>query len=78
MNKSTQEQYMQRAWDAVNRAATLGGHAESAAYSNNNQHKAGPLAEAGALWADVARTYLTIAAALPDPLPELPTTGTEF
>lgn len=79
MNKSTQEQYVSLAWTAASRAAALAGDAENAARIDNDPRQAEALAAAGALWADVARTYTSIAAVLPDPLPELPTTGpTEY
>jgi hypothetical protein len=77
-NESTADQYVRLAWNAVSRAATLAGHAESAAHSSDRRHYAEPLAAAGALWADVARSYAAIAGVLPDPLPELSTGGTEF
>ena len=78
MNQSTHEQYVSLAWTAASRAAALAGDAENGARIDNDPRQAGALAAAGALWADVARTYITIATALPEPLPELPTGGTEY
>jgi len=52
--------------DAVCRAERLAGHAEEAARSNDFRHKAAPLAEAGALWSDIAKAHAAIAAVLPD------------
>ncbi|MFE1748988.1 hypothetical protein ACFW88_00280 [Streptomyces anandii] len=52
---------------ALERAAGLAREAEQHARSNDSRHKAAPLAAAGSLWADIARTHTAIAAALPEP-----------
>jgi hypothetical protein len=53
---------------AATRAASLAREAESYARSNDSHHrgKAEPLAAAGTLWAELARTHAAIAAALPE------------
>ncbi|WP_371670015.1 hypothetical protein OG985_21670 [Streptomyces sp. NBC_00289] len=51
---------------ATTRAAALARDAEVAAQSSERRHQAAPLAAAGALWADIARTHVAIAAALPE------------
>ena len=73
MSMSTKEQFIQLAWNAVSQAERLAHDAERYARSGEG-HRAEPLATAGVLWADVARSYTAIAAVLPEPLPELPTT----
>lgn len=78
MNKTTQEQYVHLAWDATAKAEQLAREAERYARDEDFRHKVEPLAAAGSLWADVAQSYAAIAAVLPEPLPELPTTGTEY
>jgi hypothetical protein len=50
---------------AVVRAEHLAADAERAAHGDARS-KAEPLAAAGALWADIARTHAAIAQALPD------------
>lgn len=77
MDQSLQEQYVRRAWNAVGRAEILAQHAEGAAHSVDRQEQAPALAAAGSLWADIARTYTAIAAALPESHPELPTASDE-
>ncbi|MFJ2259493.1 hypothetical protein ACIOKD_14325 [Streptomyces sp. NPDC087844] len=64
---TTQQQYVRLAWNAVSKAADLAGQAENAAREGDRQKQVAPLATAGALWADVARTYSAIAAILPEP-----------
>lgn len=64
----TREQALAKAVDAVARAARLADHAEQAAHGTHYE-KAQQLAAAGALWADVARSYAALAQALPVPLP---------
>lgn len=54
---------------AVTRATDLAHHAESAARTFNEQHRAAPFAAAGSLWADLARTHAAIAAILPETEP---------
>jgi hypothetical protein len=78
MSMTTQEQYVQLAWNAVSKAQGLARDAERYAASDDHRHKAEPIAAAGALWADIARSYAAIAAVLPEPLPELPGDGSEF
>lgn len=70
-------QHLALADAAMVRAERLADHAENAAHSNDNRHKAAPLAAAGALWADIARTHAAIAAAKTDTddTPEAPTHG---
>ena len=62
------EKHLQLADAAVTRAERLAGHAEKAAHSSDPNHhiQTGRLAEAGALWADIARSHAAIAAALPE------------
>lgn len=62
----TREQRLTMAAAATTRAANLASDAEAAARSFHDQHKAAPLAAAGALWADIARSHAAIAAALPE------------
>ncbi|WP_406462296.1 hypothetical protein OH768_44115 [Streptomyces sp. NBC_01622] len=79
MSKTTQEQYVQLAWNATARAEKLARDAERYARDEDFRHKVEPLATAGRLWAEVAQSYTAIiAAVLPEPLPELPTAGTEY
>ena len=77
MNRSAREKFIQLAWNAVTKAEDLAQEATRHA-RNGERDKAEPLAAAGALWADVARSYAEITAVLPEPLPELPTAGTEY
>lgn len=65
----TREQRLTMADTALTRAVSLARDAEDAARSFDRQHKAAPLAAAGALWADVARAHTAIAAALPETEP---------
>ena len=51
---------------AVTRAERLAGDAERYANHADYPHKVAPVAAAGAVWADIARTHAAIAAALPD------------
>jgi hypothetical protein len=74
---TTKEQFVQLAWNAVTKAEELASDAQRYA-SGDERHKAEPIAATGSLWADIARTYTAIAAVLPEPLPELPTGGTEY
>lgn len=62
----TREQRLTMADAATTRAAALARDAEDAARSFHDQHKAAPLAAAGALWADIARAHADIAAVLPE------------
>jgi hypothetical protein len=78
MHKTTQDQYVQLAWNATARAEALARDAERYARNEDFRHKVEPLATAGRLWAEVAQSYTSIAAVLPEPLPELPTGGTEY
>ncbi|MER8004970.1 hypothetical protein [Streptomyces sp. NPDC094149] len=62
--------------EAMIRAERLADHAENAAHSNDNRHKAAPFAAAGALWADIARSHAAIAdAQLVEDTSEAPTHG---
>jgi hypothetical protein len=54
---------------AATRAAGLAREAEEAARGDNSRHKAEPLAAAGSLWADIARTHASIAQPLPETEP---------
>lgn len=71
------EQALAKARDAASRAAVLAGHAESTAHSDdpNRRHKVAQFAAAGAVWADVSRSYAALAAATPELQPE-PETAT--
>ncbi len=62
----TREQRLTMAAAATTRAARLASDAEDAARSIHDRTKAAPLAAAGALWADIARSHAAIAAALPE------------
>ncbi|MEV0470237.1 hypothetical protein [Streptomyces prunicolor] len=78
MHKTTQDQYVRLAWNATAKAEQLARDAERYARNEDFRHKVEPLTAAGRLWAEVAQSYTAIAAVLPEPLPELPTTGTEY
>lgn len=71
---STQQQYLHLAFEATSKATELAQEAEKYARHADYPHKVAPLATLGALWADIARAHAAIAQALPEPLPELPTT----
>ncbi|MFF4356921.1 hypothetical protein [Streptomyces sp. NPDC001604] len=60
------EQHLKLADTAVTRAERLAGDAERYATHPDYPHKVAPLAAAGALWADIARTHAAIAAAMPE------------
>ncbi|MDW4904447.1 hypothetical protein RB628_03610 [Streptomyces sp. ADMS] len=62
----TRDQALTEARHAVGRAKELATYAESAAHSFDNRAKAPTFAAAGALWADVARSYATLAQAMPE------------
>ncbi|MFE6194152.1 hypothetical protein [Streptomyces sp. NPDC057838] len=55
--------------EALRRAENLAGDAEDAARSLDHRHKAEPLAAAGALWAQIARTHTALAGALAETEP---------
>lgn len=65
MPELTRAQRLTLAETAVSRATTLAQDAERAA-RGDARALAVPLAAAGSLWADVARSHADIAAALPD------------
>lgn len=58
------DQHLKLADQAVTRAERLAGDATR--FSADYPHKVASLAAAGALWADIARSHATIAAALPE------------
>lgn len=60
------EQHLDLADAALTRAENLAGEAERHAHNPDSPHKTAPLAAAGALWADIARTHADIARALPE------------
>lgn len=60
------EQHLKLADAAVTRAERLAADAERYAANPDSPHKAAPLAAAGALWSDIARTHTCIAGALPE------------
>ncbi|WP_437050817.1 hypothetical protein [Streptomyces sp. enrichment culture] len=62
---NTRTDALATATEAAFQAEELARRTESAARSIDNRHQTEPLARAGALWADVARAYAAIAAALP-------------
>jgi hypothetical protein len=65
----TRKDVLDKALGAAARASTLAGHAESATHNKASQAQA--FAEAGALWAAVARAHAAIAQAMPaDETPE--------
>ena len=66
----TREQILQHAYDAAAKAKDLAGRAESAAHSTERRGQTPHFAAAGALWADVARSYAAIAHATPAPVTE--------
>lgn len=55
-----------KAEDAANKAAKLAAEADRRANHADYQSRVTPVAEAGAVWADVARSYAAIAAVLPE------------
>jgi hypothetical protein len=63
----TRDEAIDTARDAARRATTLAGHAESAAHHADRKSKVPLFAAAGAVWADTARAWAAIAAALPEP-----------
>ncbi|NUP42341.1 MAG: hypothetical protein HOY76_36250 [Streptomyces sp.] len=63
----TRDEAIGKARDAARQAATLAGHAESAAHHSDRQSKVPMYAAAGAVWADTARAYAALAAVLPEP-----------
>ncbi|MHC3471204.1 hypothetical protein ACYF6T_21255 [Streptomyces sp. 7R007] len=65
----TRNQAIGEARMAAARAKNLAAYTESAAQSGDPNHYARTerLAAAGALWADTARAYATLAQALPEP-----------
>ncbi|MEV7983348.1 hypothetical protein [Streptomyces sp. NPDC086519] len=62
----TREQHLKLAAAAVTRAERLAADAERYATNPDYPHRTAPLAAAGALWSDIARTHTCIAAALPE------------
>ena len=66
------EQRLAMADDAMTRATSNARDAERYARTDDHGHKTGPLAAAGALWADIARTHAAIAQALPETVVEIP------
>lgn len=60
------QDYLDQALRAATRAAVLAEQAEDAARHPDNKAKVPALAAAGALWADVARSYTAIAQATPE------------
>lgn len=70
MDNLTREQALTEALTAAAESKRLAGHAGTAAHGSD-QAKVQGLAAAGALWADVARSYAALAAVLPEQ-PEAP------
>lgn len=66
MDDETKQHFLTEAKDAARKAVQLAVHAEAAARTIDRHVKAVPLAAAGALWADIARTYTTLASVVPD------------
>ena len=64
------DKHLKLADDAVTRAERLAGDAERYVTSHdpNRYSQVQRYAEAGAVWADIARTHAAIAAATPEPL----------
>ncbi|WP_406100811.1 hypothetical protein [Streptomyces canus] len=60
------EQAINEAINAADKAKRLAEHAGNAADNGDSQGKVPRLAAAGALWADLARSYAAIAAATPE------------
>ena len=63
----TREQALDEASTAARNARALARRVEDAAHSGDSYGSIPRLAAAGALWADTARAYAAIAAALPEP-----------
>lgn len=62
----TRDQALTEARLAAGRAKELAKYADSAAHNPDNRAKVPTFAAAGALWADVARSYAALAQAMPD------------
>jgi hypothetical protein len=60
------QEALAQAETATRRAAALASEAERYARHPDYPHKTQPLAAAGALWADTARAFTALAAALPE------------
>ncbi|MGW1559077.1 hypothetical protein ACWCQ1_21520 [Streptomyces sp. NPDC002144] len=60
------EQHLKLADDAITRAERLAADAERYAIHPDYTNKVGPLAAAGAVWADISRGHAAIAAAMPE------------
>jgi hypothetical protein len=65
----TRDQALNEAINAARNAAKLAEYAGNAAHSGDSQGKVPRLAAAGALWADLARSYAAIAAVTPETTP---------
>ncbi|MEH0423141.1 hypothetical protein [Streptomyces sp. B21-083] len=66
MDDLTRTLALTEARNAAAKAKRLAEHAESAAHSTSRQSDVKIFAAAGTTWADVARSYAAIAAALPE------------
>lgn len=78
MDQQTPRQHwIDKAVDAARDADKMARHAETAAHSDNQRDKVPGLATAGALYADVARTYTAIAQAFPEAAAENTAEGTD-
>lgn len=66
MDTLTREQALTEARNAADKAKRLAEHAGNAADNGDSQGKVPRLAAAGALWADLARSYAAIASVLPE------------
>jgi len=65
----TRDEAINKARDAARSAAVLASRAETAVNHTDQRSKVPLLAAAGSVWADTARAYAAIAAALPEPKP---------
>lgn len=65
MDNLNRDKALTEARAAAAKSRRLAEHVENAAHGGDSQGKVPRLAAAGALWADVARSYAAIAAALP-------------
>ncbi|OPG03054.1 hypothetical protein B1R27_30000 [Streptomyces sp. GKU 895] len=63
----TRDEAIEKARDAARSAAVLAGRAATAVDHTDRRSKVPLLAAAGAVWADVSRSYSALAAVLPKP-----------
>ncbi|MEU6373956.1 hypothetical protein [Streptomyces sp. NPDC046909] len=66
----TRDEAIEKAREAARSAAALAGRAETAVNHTDQRSKVPLLAAAGAVWADVSRSYSALAAVLPETVNE--------